>query len=774
MRRIQILACVMLLFVQIANAVAGSVCDTVVSHFNAGTLDKITATKVTFTREQQTQVAKKRIRGAVYRADLNGDGKAEYLVISSSGTAHIAGMQLFNQDWSSLPSNIEYLLEDDRFRGVMDLIPVQYNSKLYVLGGNGDRWLYVSNFDRAFTQKLVCELGQRATPIETVIHADDPALCQAVLDRRIHYARFKHQHAATGDSYTSYGERAARIDIDNDGQSELVVQKQVVSGGGRGCSASSLAVLTKTRNAIDVTRSQLLPRASCKGGLARPFIFNSAAYVDNSVHAGQTAKQHTVHRIKDGASTVACQFRSISPLFVVDREKNKTRPRTTQNIAGIYLRQRLENPGQTQLARLKKLLAEGYRGKSSVEQLTTANLYVDDRRTYFDYAASLGDDEVVALILAAGVDPDHKAIKGRTPLAEAVYRGTLKSTDLLLRHGANPDASGVTGSIVEDALRSPDSPQEKLTSLLKYGARPNNRAAILDAIKNNRVWALELLAQYGARFDNNREFLQTARAQGNAGIQRALGELIGQASQYRCPKSLTSDVSETCLPRRLRAIDAELNRQYKQRITSLATSRAADLRNAQKDWLVKRRHQCGINYRGKSMGGLLAHVLADPARTQCLQRVTLTRIDELKNNIDVSRDPYTPPKLVVVHTYEAARPEGQRHGPQNDWGEVVVHIGGDNKHIVLVLSSMRSVTWVLDVDESNAIDRVIISSRYPSKIKIAGKAPPVVRQKFGYPSDSSARDSTPISIFKQRIEVFTGLKIANYQNEYSGRRFDIK
>lgn len=61
--------------------------------------------------------------------------------------------------------------------------------------------------------------------------------------------------------------------------------------------------------------------------------------------------------------------------------------------------------------------------------------------TALQYAINYGHEEIAELLLCHGASASRKAA-GETPLAQAAYRGLLRTVTLLLHHDANPNARG--------------------------------------------------------------------------------------------------------------------------------------------------------------------------------------------------------------------------------------------------------------------------------------------------------------------------------------------
>lgn len=768
-----------------ANASEVNICRAVVKHANNGTLDRLAVSPFQPDSTTNALLRERNIYGDIAKVDINGDGKTEYVVHTSQGTMHAGGFEFYDSEWKPIKVEYDPGWNEDKLRWALDLRLIQYQGKAYILGGTNERLLYLAGINQNNIQSLICEFGQSPTPSEKLIESSNDKVCKTILDRRAYYARFIHTHALTyqgvqeaGFGQTAPGERAARIDIDNDGVPDMVVQLDLASGAGRGCDATTLGVLNKTRNGLDTERTRILPGPRCQGSIDWPFTFEGAIYIDSKMPAGFPINNHTVSQVKNGQITTVCNFSVIVQHHLIGEGVADTANDPRQNLGGYLLRRLAEHPSADELHRVSGLIDEKFRKSSVDEMISESSLYIDDRMTVLDYAAALGRDDLVQLLLEHNVNPNLKARNGRFPLAEAIYRGTASGAQLLLERGANSNAPGITRSILDDALQSHEDREKKLELLLKHGANPDTPSAITHAIQNDQLWALRLFVTYGARFEGKAgaEYLSLAKRLGKVETENFLRKVFITKSRDECTSEKLSDMTERCNPRLLRSIDSELNHSYKTRMRNLNTDRKSVLRSAQQTWLKQRNYECEIQYRGHTIDGLFAHVLADPKRMACMIRVTRGRIAEINNQIDISRNAYRIPELQIVHAYEAARPKGAPSGYQNDNGNVLVRVHITDRPIVLVLSSMRPITWAINADKGAIIKEVILSSWYPSKITGIDSAALITHRHFGFPTDHEppARESITKACFTKRLETYTNLEVKNFQYTYYGKEFDVR
>jgi ankyrin repeat protein len=120
-------------------------------------------------------------------------------------------------------------------------------------------------------------------------------------------------------------------------------------------------------------------------------------------------------------------------------------------------------------------------------------------------AAERGKVPVAEVLLEHGADPNAKDCYGTAPLNEAASRKKTAIVELLLRHGAHPDEPNRWGTPLQSAIQNKDS--EAVRLLLAHGADPNRldsdnpeRAAppLWTAIRYRQPEVLKLLVDAGA------------------------------------------------------------------------------------------------------------------------------------------------------------------------------------------------------------------------------------------------------------------------------------
>jgi ankyrin repeat protein len=172
--------------------------------------------------------------------------------------------------------------------------------------------------------------------------------------------------------------------------------------------------------------------------------------------------------------------------------------------------------------------------------------------------AHVRDDRhaVIALLLARGASPDQRGINDYTPLHEAAAQGDLRAVDLLLAHGAGPDAvtrvddpvtpweiaAALGHRLVADRLRgitlgphwiraSREGDVDTLIGMLDAGYDVNARdgygqTALMRAAHAGRLDAVTRLVQRGADLNHASKFglsaVMLAVLGGHAAVARTL------------------------------------------------------------------------------------------------------------------------------------------------------------------------------------------------------------------------------------------------------------
>ncbi len=104
-------------------------------------------------------------------------------------------------------------------------------------------------------------------------------------------------------------------------------------------------------------------------------------------------------------------------------------------------------------------------------------------------------------LLRAGLEIDSPNLFGETPLMVAVQNGSHALVRWLIRHGADPNARGIYGTVLMKAVESQD--REMVRLLIQHGAAVNASgifgSALRTAIHLNDPDLVRLLLKHGAR-----------------------------------------------------------------------------------------------------------------------------------------------------------------------------------------------------------------------------------------------------------------------------------
>ena len=135
-----------------------------------------------------------------------------------------------------------------------------------------------------------------------------------------------------------------------------------------------------------------------------------------------------------------------------------------------------------------------------VSPLASAN-FADSAVAELALAAERGDISKMDSMVRTGADINGEGVEGITPAWWAIYHGKLRSFSWLLDHGASPNPSVATLSIVDLAARMSDSCY--LREAIKHGVDVNyiggsSRSALNSAIGFDRMDNFKILLANGA------------------------------------------------------------------------------------------------------------------------------------------------------------------------------------------------------------------------------------------------------------------------------------
>jgi len=160
------------------------------------------------------------------------------------------------------------------------------NGVRYLLGTSDGQLRYLSRVSGGVLEEAICTFVLVA-PRESVVVAGGSAVCEAVRKGSVAYPEYPYPHALAesgGKDFgwnTAYGEKAARMDLDNDGSPDYVVEMRFSSQRGEGCETTYPAILNDRRTDLDRVRNAPLAELglSC-GSTAQPFVFGGVTYID--------------------------------------------------------------------------------------------------------------------------------------------------------------------------------------------------------------------------------------------------------------------------------------------------------------------------------------------------------------------------------------------------------------------------------------------------------------------------------------------------------------
>lgn len=159
-------------------------------------------------------------------------------------------------------------------------------------------------------------------------------------------------------------------------------------------------------------------------------------------------------------------------------------------------------------------------------------------------AASVGNREVIKLLLAYGANVNAHSVEGWTPLSAADDEGRLEIVNFLLSRGARPNIRGASGQAAllfltgsKNAAAYKERPAI-VRALIAYGAdvnvRDNNgKTPLMNAVAEIDVPTVQILLHHGAQVnmkDNTgKTALQMAKQAGNWSLYSPVIELLKQA-----------------------------------------------------------------------------------------------------------------------------------------------------------------------------------------------------------------------------------------------------
>lgn len=419
--------------------------------------------------------------GTVFKRmlDINNDGVPERVVITSGGTAHFERYSIFGSKTDE-EINIEPSPEDDweedNLRWAFDRAFIRYRGLVYVLGKTDQTLQYLEYISPQNRSKVICEFDQKSRHYQRLKSSRNHRVCGMAQAGKLKPVTFDKLHALShralqaAEFYETHaGDRAALIDINNDGKKEVVVSLELSSGRGRGCGGSFLGVLTADRTAIDRQLTERLPAGGCGGQTVTPFMVDGRIYLDER-QDGPFAEHRQIYMLDRDKLRTICKF-EVRPVNYVLTALGKIQKMAKSKDMNPW-KYALSRPGTAAVTTLIRA------GRDVNEVLDDYNLLpidivLQDRR-----------DDLLELLLKAGANPNLKS-SGQYPdsfLAEAVDDGNIKAVTLLLKYGAKDSDSAVSALCNAIWKGSP----EMVELLLRSGIMISDTAAIEAVQSSNK------------------------------------------------------------------------------------------------------------------------------------------------------------------------------------------------------------------------------------------------------------------------------------------------
>lgn len=372
--------------------------------------------------------------------DINNDGRPERVVGRSSGGNYYFGeFDAFDDKGTPLKFTRSERdnWESDNLRWARSMDLIRYGGQTYILGSTGDYLHYLSRIDRDNVESVICEFGQRSPPIDTLVKSTNDRLCRAAVSRSLEYVDFEHEHGLTalgiqqaGLRETLTGDAAAKVDIDNDGELDLIVSLSLQSSRGMGCDGEHLGILNKTRDQLDMEKTGRLPGPRCGAVEQKAFVFERQTYIEIMYPDGRPINAHEIVQLKGGELERICQFDVRLVHYVLGEYERILQGAKAEHVdPWVYA---LEMPGTSGL---QALLEAGHDVRISVRHNTFPTvLHEAIRRKKLD---------ALTFLLERGAKTDTTTEKDSPVdmpvLIFAIWQNSIEGLQLLLRHGADPD-----------------------------------------------------------------------------------------------------------------------------------------------------------------------------------------------------------------------------------------------------------------------------------------------------------------------------------------------
>lgn len=498
-------------------------CAQVVQQSNAGTLEQL---EVNFSAisDQALQTTLSGLSpnetAVAVKVDLFGDAHPVFVVrMAAGGSMGGSDLGIFGSDGAPIHISAEAGTTD--IDDGLDPTLIELSGHYFVLARTGNQLLHLSAFTRNRVETTVCGFRWSQTPVQTVRTSVNHPLCKAAMSGTLNYTPFELPNPidtdavqASGYEQTFPGDKAALLDINNDGQPRQVITMQFSSGGGRGCENSSLAVLDPTAAKIDKALTDALQLSQdCQGATETPFTFDGKSYVESVSGTDSVDGFRKIVQLNHGKVTTVCdiavkpQLALLSPVDELIQEARNSQFNYTLN------RYIMLKPG----VQAAQVVLEASRRPDKPIPLVPEPSYNDsDGESILVSAIRARRYDVLSYLLDNGVDPNlpnhglqfNPQVHPPTPIMIAVKSGDLTAAQILLDHGATPDAAGEFGwhTVLGDAYAGASVSMFSL--LLDHGANPDQVKPDVSEFVQRKPEArlapekIDLLLHHGADADH--------------------------------------------------------------------------------------------------------------------------------------------------------------------------------------------------------------------------------------------------------------------------------
>jgi ankyrin repeat protein len=623
-------------------------CEHIVFYANNGELEKILIKSKKVDSDKISIPHNLSGVDSIFEIDINNDGVLERIFVESQGTAHFENFsvykletdeaielkELWDADWS-----------DDKERWAADRAFVEYEGATYVLGKTDQSLSYLLYINPKNEIQIVCEFGQREKPIQLLKKSHDDKVCQCAINDELTYVEYDKLHSLSyneiqnaGFYETTPSDKAALIDIDNNGKKELVVSLNLASGGGRGCASTFPVVLTADRTSIDKSYTEKLPSGRCDGAEVLPFILNGKTYLDEK-QTSPYAEHRQVYMLDKNELKTICEF-DVRPDNYVQSKVESIEKAVGGGDLWEYAISKADATAVDILIKEGRHLNEALKEQEKLKPHSRYPISV---------ALQHEKDDILEKLLKAGADPNLKEERDiHSNLAMAVVWGTPKSVSLLLKYGAK-DKEGPL-SAVSEAIHHND--LEKLEALLKGGVKISGDAtlAVIRGNDKNKYQVLKLMVSYGldpnmicsAHYPTesiiqespgvwrvgpevkpkriDKTLLQWAKETGDQEVIKILGS-TGAGPSYGESYLLFREANE------------DLNEIYKDLSNNLDKANKKTLKDEQRKWLKERDKKCNLHDDYRVMDDWLKAVASDEQQANCVKNETINRTMQLASRL---------------------------------------------------------------------------------------------------------------------------------------------